>query len=152
MSNQPEQTENFLDDPRPFGREPIPVDRIPLMEAVFDQSPEVQMVIAFTVQAKGVMQSEATFGIWFDDKLSHVDQVESMRRLAEVFHTLVDPHYYLDLMLLSPQDTTLWSLALNYGDVIYARGEEVYRRAQEEVVPLEALQEPERDIEVLRVL
>lgn len=152
MLNQSEQPQNYMDDPRPDGREPIPVDRLPLMEAVFDQIPEVQMVLVFTVSAEGVMQSEATFGIWMDDAIARADQIETMRRLGEVFHTLVDPNYYLDLLLLSPQDAALWSLALTYGDVIYARDETVIAQAQETVLPLDQLEEPIQAIEVLRVL
>jgi hypothetical protein len=144
--------QNFLDDPRPEGRFPIPPGHIPLLEAIFSQTPEVEMVLAFTVRAEGVMQSDATFGIWLREDLSHEDKLETMRQLAQAFHPIVAPNYYLDLMLVSPRDHALWQMAVENGDIIYVRQEEEVAQQLEQIFQQPPISDDERDIEVMRVL
>jgi len=143
---------NFLDDPRPEGRQPIPPGHIPLLEAIFSETPEVEMVLAFTVRAEGVMQSDATFGIWLREDMAHEDKLETMRQLAQAFHVIVEPNYYLDLMLLSPRDHALWQMAVENGDIIYVREEQAVAQQLEQILQLPPLPDEERNIEVMRVL
>ncbi|MEN3002406.1 MAG: hypothetical protein ABDI19_11280 [Armatimonadota bacterium] len=148
MINEP----NFLDNPRPEGRLPIPHGHIPLLEAIFSQTPEVEMVLAFKVWAEGVMRSEATFGIWLREDMNHEDKLETMRQLAQAFHVIVEPNYYLDLMLISPRDRLLWQMAVENGDIIYVREEEAVAQQLAQIFEQPPIADEERDIEVLRVL
>ncbi|MCS6918480.1 MAG: hypothetical protein NZM28_01775 [Fimbriimonadales bacterium] len=143
---------SFLDDPRPDGREPIPAERVPMLISVFEQMEAVSVVLAFTVRAEGVMQSDATFGVWMDEGLPHEDKVESLRQLAARLHPLVNPHYYLDLMLITPRDALLWQMATENGDPIYARDEEAIQGQIALLQTLPPIQEDERDIDVMRVM
>ncbi|MCX7926075.1 MAG: hypothetical protein N2554_09725 [Fimbriimonadales bacterium] len=143
---------SFLDDPRPEGRAPIPAERVPMLVSVFEQMEAVSVVLAFTVRAEGVMQSDATFGVWIDEALPHEDKVETLRQLAARLHPIVSPDYYLDLMLITPRDAMLWQMATENGDPIYARDEEAI---QEQIALLQTLppvSDDERDIDVMRVM
>jgi len=82
---------SFLDDPRPEGREPIPAERVPMLVSVFEQTEAVTVALAFTVRAEGVMQSDATFGVWLDESLAHEDKLETMRQLAARLHPSSTP-------------------------------------------------------------
>lgn len=143
---------SFLDDPRPEGREPIPAERVPMLVSVFEQVEAVEVVLAFTVRAEGVMQSDATFGVWLNEDLSHEDKVETLRQIANRLHAVVTPNYYLDLMLLTPRDELLWEMATENGDPIFVRDEASLRAQLERVAQLGPIGEDERDIDVLRVL
>ncbi|MFN4033873.1 MAG: hypothetical protein ACK4ME_09735 [Fimbriimonadales bacterium] len=143
---------SFLDDPRPEGREPIPAERVPMLISVFEQMEAVSVVLAFTVRAEGVMQSDATFGVWMDEGLPHEDKVESLRQLAARLHPLVNPDYYLDLMLITPRDDMLWQMATRNGDPIYARDESVIQGQIALIQTLPPINDDERDIDVMRVM
>ncbi len=143
---------SFLDDPRPEGREPIPAERVPMLISVFEQMEAVSVVLAFTVRAEGVMQSDATFGVWMDEELPHEDKVEHLRQLAARLHPLVNPNYYLDLMLITPRDAMLWQMATQNGDPIYARDEATIQGQITLIQNLPPISDDERDIDVMRVM
>ena len=143
---------SFLDDPRPEGREPIPAERVPMMVRVFEQTDAVTVALAFTVRAEGVMQSDATFGVWLDEALAHEDKLETMRQLADRLHPIVHPDYYLDLMLITPRDAMLWQMANENGDPIFAREIEQIREQFHIVQTLPPISDDERDIDVMRVM
>ncbi|MCX7992752.1 MAG: hypothetical protein N2651_03680 [Fimbriimonadales bacterium] len=143
---------SFLDDPRPEGREPIPAERVPMLIGVFEQMEAVSVVLAFTVRAEGVMQSDATFGVWIDESLPHEDKVETLRQLASRLHPIVNPDYYLDLMLITPRDAMLWQMATENGDPIYARDEEAIQGQIALIQSLPPISDDERDIDVMRVM
>lgn len=143
---------HFLDDPRPEGREPIPAEMVPLLLSAFEEVEDVALVLAFTVRAEGVMQSDATFGVWLNEDLSHEDKVETLRQIANRLHAVVTPNYYLDLMLLTPRDELLWEMATENGDPIFVRDEASLHAQLERVAQLGPIGEDERDIDVLRVL
>jgi len=143
---------SLLDDPRPEGREPIPVERVPMLVSVFEQMAAVEVVLAFTVRAEGVMQSDATFGIWLDESLAHEDKLETMRQLAARLLPIVSPDYYLDLMLITPRDAMLWQMATENGDPIFARDEESIQAQLRLLRTLPPISEDERDIDVMRVM
>lgn len=143
---------SFLDDPRPEGREPIPAERVPMLVSVFEQMEAVSVVLAFTVRAEGVMQSDATFGVWLDEALSHEDKVETLRQLASRLYPIVSPKYYLDLMLITPRDAMLWQMAVENGDPIYARDEDAIRAQIALLQSLPPITDEERDIDVMRVM
>ncbi|MDM7460605.1 MAG: hypothetical protein P3X24_003010 [bacterium] len=143
---------SFLDDPRPEGREPIPAERVPMLISVFEQMAAVSVVLAFTVRAEGVMQSDATFGVWVDEELPHEDKVEQLRQLAARLHPLVNPDYYLDLMLITPRDPMLWQMATQNGDPIYARDEATIQGQIALIQTLPPISDDERDIDVMRVM
>jgi len=143
---------SFLDDPRPEGREPIPVERVPMLISVFEQMAAVEVVLAFTVRAEGVMQSDATFGVWLDESLHHEDKLETMRQLAARLHPIVHPDYYLDLMLITPRDPMLWQMATQNGDPIFARDEATIRAQLRLLQTLPPISDDERDIDVMRVM
>lgn len=143
---------SFLDDPRPEGREPIPAERVPMLISVFEQMEAVSVVLAFTVRAEGVMQSDATFGVWMDEGLPHEDKVEHLRQLAARLHPLVNPDYYLDLMLITPRDAMLWQMATQNGDPIYARNEAAIQGQIALIQTLPPISDDERDIDVMRVM
>jgi hypothetical protein len=143
---------SFLDDPRPEGREPIPVERVPMLVSVFEQTEAVEVVLAFTVRAEGVMQSDATFGIWLDESLAHEDKLETMRQLAARLLPIVSPDYYLDLMLITPRDAMLWQMATENGDPIFARDEESIQAQLRILQNLPPISDDERDIDVMRVM
>lgn len=143
---------NFLDDPRPEGREPIPAEMVPLLIHAFEETESVALVLAFTVRAEGIMQSDATFGVWLDESLSHEDQVETLCEIANRLHAVVTPNYYLDLMLLTPRDELLWAMATENGDPIFVRDEQAIQAQLERVAQKGPISDEERDIDVLRVL
>jgi len=143
---------SFLDDPRPEGREPIPAERVPMLVSVFEQMAAVEVVLAFTVRAEGVMQSDATFGIWLDESLAHEDKLETMRQLAARLYPIVSPNYYLDLMLITPRDAMLWQMATENGDPIFARDEESIQAQLRILQNLPPISDDERDIDVMRVM
>ncbi len=143
---------SFLDDPRPEGRMPIPAERVPMLIGVFEQMEAVSVVLAFTVRAEGVMQSDATFGVWLDESLPHEDKVETLRQLAARLHPIVSPDYYLDLMLITPRDAMLWQMAMENGDPIYARDEEAIQAQIALLRTLPPISDDERDIDVMRVM
>jgi len=143
---------SLLDDPRPKGREPIPAERVPMLVSVFEQMAAVEVVLAFTVRAEGVMQSDATFGIWLDESLAHEDKLETMRQLAARLLPIVSPDYYLDLMLITPRDAMLWQMATENGDPIFARDEESIQAQLRLLRTLPPISEDERDIDVMRVM
>lgn len=142
----------FLDDPRPDGREPIPADLIEEFIPIFEGIEEIMVVLAFTVRAEGVMQSDATFGVWMDEALAHEDKVETLRKLASQMQPHVSPDYYVDLMLITPRDAPLWQMAAEHGDPIYARDEAVIQAQIQLLSQLPAVAEDERDIDILRVM
>ncbi|MFN7015584.1 MAG: hypothetical protein ACK4P5_00265 [Fimbriimonadales bacterium] len=143
---------SFLDDPRPEGRMPIPAERVPMLIRVFEQMEAVSVVLAFTIRAEGVMQSDATFGVWLDESLPHEDKVETLRQLAARLHPIVSPDYYLDLMLITPRDAMLWQMAMENGDPIYARDEEAIQAQVALLRTLPPISDDERDIDVMRVM
>jgi hypothetical protein len=143
---------SFLDDPRPEGREPIPAERVPMLVSVFEQTEAVTVALAFTVRAEGVMQSDATFGVWLDESLAHEDKLETMRQLAARLHPIVNPDYYLDLMLITPRDAMLWQMATENGDPIFARDEEDIQAQLHLLQTLPPISDDERDIDVMRVM
>jgi hypothetical protein len=144
--------DSFLDDPRPEGREPIPAERVPMLVSVFEQTEAVTVALAFTVRAEGVMQSDATFGVWLDESLAHEDKLETMRQLAARLHPIVNPDYYLDLMLITPRDAMLWQMATENGDPIFARDEEDIQAQLHLLQTLPPISDDERDIDVMRVM
>ncbi len=141
-----------LDDPRPNGREPIPSSRVPELVEVFAGVEDVLAVVAFTVHAEGVMQSDATFGIWVREDLAHEEKVDTLREIANRVAPLIAPNYYLDLMLLTPRDDQLWAMAIENGDAIYATSQERLEEQYAIAAQLGLIDEDERDIDVLRVL
>ncbi len=143
---------HFLDDPRPDGREPIPAEMIGDLIPIFEDLEAIQLVLAFTVRAEGVMQSDATFGVWVDEALPHEDKVETLRQLASRIQPMLEPDYYVDLMLVTPRDAQLWMMASEHGDPIYAREEEDIQRQIELLSQLPPIDEEERDIDIMRVM
>ncbi|GEM_PF-825116 len=143
---------SFLDDPNPEGRAPMPVERLPMLLSIVEQMDEVLVVLAFTVHAEGVMRSDATFGVWLDESLSHEDKIETLRQLAARLYPVVSPDYYLDLMLISPRDSALWQLATENGDLIFSRDDETLQAQAAIIQSLPPFDEDERDIDVMRVM
>jgi hypothetical protein len=143
---------SVLDDPRPEGREPFPAEQVPLLMRVFEQTEAVAAVLAYTVYAEGVMQSDATFGVWLDEALAHEEKLETLCQLAERLHPLVAPNYYLDLMLISPRDATLWQMATEHGDSIFMREEEAIQAQLHLAQTLPPITDDERQIDVMRVM
>ncbi len=142
----------FLDDPRPEGREPIPPDMIDELIPLFEGLNEILVVLAFTVRAEGVMQSDATFGVWIDEALAHEDKVEVLRQLASLVQPLIEPDFYVDLMLITPRDAQLWMMAAEHGDPIYARPEEEIQSQIQLLSKLPPVEDDERDIDIMRVM
>lgn len=143
---------SFLDDPRPEGREPVPADSVPMLVNIFEEMEAVVVVLAFTLHAEGVMQSDATFGVWIDESLQHADKLEALRQLAARIHPIVSPNYYLDLMLLTPRDPALWQMATAHGDPVFARDEAFLQEQLRVMEALPPLSEDEREIDVMRVM
>ena len=143
---------SILDDSRPEGREPIPAERVPMLVSVLEQMEAVKVALAFTVRAEGVMQSDATFGVWLDEALSYEDKLETLRQLAARLQPIVYPDYYLDLMLITPRDAALWQMATENGDPIFARSEEDIRAQLHLLQTLPPISDDERDIDVMRVM
>jgi hypothetical protein len=112
----------------------------------------VKVALAFTVRAEGVMQSDATFGVWLDEALSYEDKLETLRQLAARLQPIVYPDYYLDLMLITPRDAALWQMATENGDPIFARSEEDIRAQLHLLQTLPPISDDERDIDVVRVM
>ncbi len=147
-----EPKKSLLDDPRPDGREPIPSSFVPELVEVFASVEGVLAVIAFTVHAEGVMQSDATFGVWVREDWDHAEKVDTLREIANRVAPLVEPQYYLDLMLLSPRDDQIWAMALEYGDAVYMSDKQEIDQQFAIASQLGLIDENERDIDVLRVL
>lgn len=143
---------SFLDDPRPEGREPIPADSVPTLVSIFEEMDAVVVVLAFTLHAEGVMQSDATFGVWIDESLPHADKLEVMRQLAARMHPIVSPNYYLDLMLLTPRDPALWEMATTHGNPVFARDESFLQAQLGVLQAMPPISEDEREIDVMRVM
>jgi hypothetical protein len=123
-----------------------------MLVSVFEQTEAVTVALAFTVRAEGVMQSDATFGVWLDESLAHEDKLETMRQLAARLHPIVNPDYYLDLMLITPRDAMLWQMATENGDPIFARDEEDIQAQLHLLQTLPPISDDERDIDVMRVM
>jgi hypothetical protein len=123
-----------------------------MLISVFEQMAAVEVVLAFTVRAEGVMQSDATFGVWLDEALHHEDKLETMRQLAARLLPIVSPNYYLDLMLITPRDAMLWQMATQNGDPIFARDEESIQAQLRLLQTLPPISDDERDIDVMRVM
>lgn len=147
-----EPEKSLLDDPRPDGREPIPSSFVPELVEVFASVDGVLAVVAFTVHAEGVMQSDATFGIWVREDWDHAEKVDTLREIANRVAPFVDSKYYLDLMLLTPRDEQIWAMALEFGDAIYMGDQQEVERQFGIALQLGLIDENERDIDVLRVL
>lgn len=141
-----------LNDPNPQGRNPVTEDRIPQVITIFQRITAVQMAVVFVVNAENVLQSGAMFGVWLEEEMAHEDKREILRQLAASLHEVVQPHYYLDLMLISPRDPELWNMVLVSGDVTYIRDHEVHRRLTENDLDYTPIAEEERELEVVRVL
>ncbi|MFN7161920.1 MAG: hypothetical protein ACK4NB_02540, partial [Fimbriimonadales bacterium] len=82
----------------------------------------------------------------------HEDKVEHLRQLAARLHPLVNPDYYLDLMLITPRDAMLWQMATQNGDPIYARNEAAIQGQIALIQTLPPISDDERDIDVMRVM
>ncbi|MCW5934081.1 MAG: hypothetical protein KIT45_07240 [Fimbriimonadia bacterium] len=141
-----------LNDPNPEGRNPIPESYLPELIPVFQQMPEVKIVVALTVNIDDVLQSEAMFGIWVEESLPQEDKLEVLRRLGAALHDLTHPNYYLDLMLMSPRDEELWYTFLGNANLIYAQSETLLRQVENGELDYPPFDDEERDIDVLRVL